>query len=233
MANGQWLAKLPNSKVIFHPDDTSDHYPGVLRFFEMQEQGRKTFRFFDMWTTDPQFLQIVSETWNIPVQGTPMFTISKKLELLQLPLRKLNKEVFRDVQVKYAAARNALNDIMVHIQQQPQNENLYKEEKAAIENVQTRKQRLESFYEQKSKDEWLNLDDTNGQYFHAKLKQRHHLNRIASYQMQDGQQTWSYDKHDIGGKSLKHVQGWLKDTPRTTGGTLPMENIQYLQGTNG
>ncbi|KAJ8431013.1 hypothetical protein Cgig2_017191 [Carnegiea gigantea] len=27
MANGQWLAELPNSEVIFHPDDTSDHYP--------------------------------------------------------------------------------------------------------------------------------------------------------------------------------------------------------------
>ena len=53
MANGQWLAELPKSKVIFHPDDTSYHYPRVLRFFEMQEQGRKTFRFFfDMWTTN-------------------------------------------------------------------------------------------------------------------------------------------------------------------------------------
>ena len=53
MANGQWLAELPNSEVFFHPDDTSDHYPRVLRFFEMQEQGRKTFRFFfDMWTTN-------------------------------------------------------------------------------------------------------------------------------------------------------------------------------------
>ena len=103
MANGQWVAELPNLEVIFHPSDTSDHYPGVLRFFEMQEQGRKTFRFFDMWSTDPQFLQIISEIWNIPVQGTPMFTIFKKLELLQLPLRKLNKEAFRDVQVKYAA----------------------------------------------------------------------------------------------------------------------------------
>ena len=82
----------------------------------------------------------------MPVQGTQIFIISKRLEQLQLPLRKLNKEVFGDIQVKYATARNALNDIMVHIQQQPQNENLYKEEKATIENVQAWKQRLESFY---------------------------------------------------------------------------------------
>ena len=79
----------------------------------MQEQGMKAFRFFDIWNIDPQFLYIVSEIWNIVVQGTPMFTISKKLKLLQLPSRKL--KVFGDVQVKYVAVRNALNDIMVHI----------------------------------------------------------------------------------------------------------------------
>ena len=75
-----------------------------------------------------------------------MFAISKKLELLQHPLRKLNKEVFGDVQVQYAKAKNALNDIMVRIQQQHQNELLYTEKKVTMENVQTWKQRLDSFY---------------------------------------------------------------------------------------
>ncbi|KAJ8436766.1 hypothetical protein Cgig2_021296 [Carnegiea gigantea] len=166
MANGQWLAELPNSKVIFHPHDTSDHHPRVLRFFKIDIR-------------------------NIPVQGTPMFTISKKLELLQLPLRKLNKE-------------------------QPQNKNLYKEKKAATENVQAWKQRLESFYKQKS-EEWLNLDDINRQYFYAKLKQRHHLNRIASYQIEDGQWTWSYDK------VLAHFVNYYKNLLGTP--VLTQDNI--------
>ncbi|KAJ8449507.1 hypothetical protein Cgig2_002304 [Carnegiea gigantea] len=123
-----------------------------------------------------------------------MFTISKKLELLQHSLRKLNKEVFGDVQVQYATTRNVLTDVMILIQRQPQNEQLYKEEKPAMEKVHTWEQRLESFYKQKSKEEWPNLDDTNGKYFHAKLQQKHHINRIASYQMEDGQWTWDYEK---------------------------------------
>ena len=40
----------------------------------------------------------------------------------------------------------------------------------------------------------MNLDETNDKFFHAKLGQRHHLNRIASYQMKDGQWTWEYEK---------------------------------------
>lgn len=46
----------------------------------------------------------------------------------------------------------------------------------------------------KSKEDWLNLDDTNGKYFHERLKQRHQHNRISSYQMDDDQWTWEYDK---------------------------------------
>ncbi|KAJ8431921.1 hypothetical protein Cgig2_016354 [Carnegiea gigantea] len=142
----------------------------------MKEQGSKPFRFFDMWTTDPQFLQIVRSVWNTPIQGTKMIIISKKLEMMQHPLRKLNKDVFGDVQVQYATARNVLNDIMACIQHQPQNEQLYKAEKSAMVMVHTWKQRLKN---------WVNLDDTNDKFFHAKLRQRHHLNRIASYQMED------------------------------------------------
>ncbi|KAJ8436280.1 hypothetical protein Cgig2_025709 [Carnegiea gigantea] len=188
-------------EVIFHPEDTSDHYPGVLSFFEIHKQGRKAFRFLDMWATNPQFPQIVRDIWSTSIQGTKMFAISIKLELLQHPLRKLNKEVFGDVQVQYAEAKNALNDIM----QQPQNELLYTEEKVTIENVQPWKQRLDSFYKQKSKKDLLNLDDTNGKYFHTKLKQRYHFNRIASYQMEDGQWTWDYDK------AIAHFVSCYKD----------------------
>ncbi|KAJ8423867.1 hypothetical protein Cgig2_009495 [Carnegiea gigantea] len=110
----QWRIELPNSEVIFHPDDTFGYCPGLLKFFEMKEQGSKPFRFFDMWTTDPQFLYIVSSVWNTLTQGTKMFIISRKLEMMQHPLWKLNRDVFGDVQVQYAVARNVLNDIMRH-----------------------------------------------------------------------------------------------------------------------
>ena len=80
MANSQWLTEFPNSEVIFHRDDTSEHYPGLLKFFEMQHVGSKAFRFFDMWTTDPHFMVIVQDIWNQPIQGTKMYYVSKKLE---------------------------------------------------------------------------------------------------------------------------------------------------------
>ncbi|KAJ8430576.1 hypothetical protein Cgig2_019148 [Carnegiea gigantea] len=140
MPNGLLSSQIERSSSIQKIHQTIDHYLGVLSFFEIHEQGRKAFSFFDMWATDPQFPQIVRDVWSTSIQGTKMFAISKKLELLQHPLRKLNKEVL------YAKAKNALNDIMVHIQQQPQNKLLYIEEKVAMENVQTWKQRLDSFY---------------------------------------------------------------------------------------
>lgn len=114
--------------------------------------------------------------------------------MLQYPLQKLNKEVFGDIQIRYANARNELNNIMAQLQQQPHNEQLYQEEKAAWEKIHLWRDRLESFYIQKSKEDWLNLDDMNGKYFHERLKQRYQHNRISSYQMDDDQWTWEYDK---------------------------------------
>lgn len=43
MANSQWLTEFPNSEVIFHPDDTSDHYPGLLKFLRCSRLAVKPF----------------------------------------------------------------------------------------------------------------------------------------------------------------------------------------------
>jgi len=47
-------------------------------------------------------------------------------------------------------------------------------------------QHLESFLIQKTKEDWLNLGDTNDKYFFDKLKQHHHRNGISSIKLDDG-----------------------------------------------
>lgn len=95
---------------------------------------------------------------------------------------------------KYVAAKENLNRIQVQIQQSPLNEELYKAEQDAWDTFNLWKSRMESFYIQKSKEEWLNLGDSNDKYFFEKLKQRHHYNMISSFQMKNGQWSWDYTK---------------------------------------
>ena len=117
------------------------------------------------------------------------------------------------MQGQLAAAQHQLSTILISIQQQPSNGALYKRETEARENVHLWNQRLESLYIQKSKEEWLNLDDTNGRYFHDRLRQRHHHNRIASYQLDNGQWTREYEK--VVAHFVSYYEGLL-GTPTAT-----------------
>ena len=73
-------------------------------------------------------------------------------------------------------------------------ENFYEEEKRLVNDYHLWQTRLESFLVQKTKDDWLNLGDTNDKYFFAKMKQAYHHNRISSIKEEDGSWTWEYDK---------------------------------------
>ncbi|KAJ8434756.1 hypothetical protein Cgig2_019681 [Carnegiea gigantea] len=47
LVNGLWLSAHSNFEVIFLPDETSDHYLGLIKFFDIKDEP-KPFNFFDM-----------------------------------------------------------------------------------------------------------------------------------------------------------------------------------------
>ena len=55
-----------------------------------------------MWASCPQVLDIVREIWKQPVQGTPMFELTRKLKAIKLPLKALNKS--QSIQVRLLEA---------------------------------------------------------------------------------------------------------------------------------
>jgi len=92
----------------------------------------------------------------------------------------LNKSQFSGVQAQFARAKDKLSQIRLQIQARPQIQSLYIEEQKCMDEYQMWQQSLESFLVQKTKEDWLNLGDTNDKYFFEKLKQHHHRNRISS-----------------------------------------------------
>ena len=84
--------------------------PAIIRFDYQNRQGRRNFKFFNMWASHENFLQIVSDNWTRHIQGSPMFSLCKKLKFLKRPLKELNKLHFSQISKRVARAEAALEN---------------------------------------------------------------------------------------------------------------------------
>lgn len=79
MANAGWLSKYENAIITFLPEGECDHCPGVLCVHK-EVEGKRPFRFYNMWVTGDGFLDIVKEVWQRPMSGCPMFKVTQKVK---------------------------------------------------------------------------------------------------------------------------------------------------------
>lgn len=67
IGNDAWFNVFPNATISFLPNGCSDHTPCVFNLDNMINQRAKTFRFFNMWTEDCEFMAKVQGVWNMEV----------------------------------------------------------------------------------------------------------------------------------------------------------------------
>ncbi|XP_030476453.2 uncharacterized protein LOC115693581 [Syzygium oleosum] len=63
LINDLWNQHFSFSEATFLAPGISDHSPMVIKILPTQN-SKKSFKFFNFWTTHPKFLDIVAETWN-------------------------------------------------------------------------------------------------------------------------------------------------------------------------
>jgi len=79
LINPSWSSLQRLTHVHFEPPGAfTDHSPAAVRL-DPNVQGRRNFKFFNMWATHDQFLEVVSSCWSAPVYGTPMYILCRKL----------------------------------------------------------------------------------------------------------------------------------------------------------
>lgn len=62
LANKEWINDYNSAEVTFLPEGYIDHSPGVIKCYKLAN-GRKPFRFFQMWSSSPKFKEVVKEVW--------------------------------------------------------------------------------------------------------------------------------------------------------------------------
>lgn len=65
-----WLAQFTDSEAEFLPAGISDHSPMVVTIFKNDPSG--TFKFYNFWADEPDFMDIVRRVWSTEIRGNPM-----------------------------------------------------------------------------------------------------------------------------------------------------------------
>ncbi|XP_048498217.1 uncharacterized protein LOC109134680 [Beta vulgaris subsp. vulgaris] len=140
--------------------------------------GKKPFRFFKMWQTHPQYMDIITQAWQQTQSGTKMFLLVKKLKAVKGELKKLNRERFGDIAAQDAKAYLAFQVLQDALHADPSNEDIANREREAQTEYLSAHKTYMQFLAQKAKSEWLKEGDENTSFFHQAIKQRHIQNSI-------------------------------------------------------
>ncbi|XP_020243178.1 uncharacterized protein LOC109821400 [Asparagus officinalis] len=69
LVNDQWITAYNSSYAEYLLPHFSDHSPGLISIYEDCLQGKKSFKFFKMWTKHADYLPTVSNVWESDIQG--------------------------------------------------------------------------------------------------------------------------------------------------------------------
>ncbi|XP_038992139.1 uncharacterized protein LOC120115513 [Hibiscus syriacus] len=109
LINPLWSESFPHSFVEFLAPGSSDHCMALVSLHkEVQTNRPKPFKFFNCWAFHQNFLNIVSQSWSMPIQGNPMKKIFLKLKRLKVSLQNLNKGFFRDISTQVRQKREEI-----------------------------------------------------------------------------------------------------------------------------
>ena len=97
--------------VEFLALEVSDHCPAIIHLQHVNESPPKPFRFFNFWTKHLQFLDLVKESWQIPISESPMRALHGKLKRLKFELRRFNQIQFGNLISKMADKRKELVEV--------------------------------------------------------------------------------------------------------------------------
>ena len=177
LINAEWMEQC-NACVEYLPRVHSDHSPMLLKKGQDREGSPSPFRFQLMWTSYPNFIEIVRDKWNYIANPDPLLNLSFKLKGLKQFLRWWNKRVFGDVNAKHNGLLLELSDLESDLQQQWSIECWEKLNQVRRQFLDVEKQQ-EMFFKQKARINWLSAGDRNTKFFHATLKERRSKNHSS------------------------------------------------------
>ncbi|XP_074265913.1 uncharacterized protein LOC141588366 [Silene latifolia] len=179
LVNIEWLQLFPDSSAYFMNEGTFDHRPCICYRRKEAPVRSTSCKYFNMWSLDSKFKEVVANEWNKNISGVKMYQIVTKLRNLKKPLRDLNKNMFSDIERSAEVARVLLDSLHSAMHINPQDQQLLAAEHEAAEEFKTLNKVRTKYLYQKAKVEWLLEGDENTNFYHSRIKARQIHNKVS------------------------------------------------------
>ncbi|XP_074304625.1 uncharacterized protein LOC141639376 [Silene latifolia] len=186
MGNQKWMDNFGTSLAHFHPEGLFDHCPCTIMDNNTELDGKKSFKYFNMWGSAPTFKDSVAMSWTNGCRGAKMFVVVKKLKALKYVLKSLNRECFSDIENNTNIASLALETIQKALIITHSDLDLLQQEVDLSHDLKELIAARDSFLLQKAKIQWSLEGDLNTSYFHHIIKKRMMLNKVFQIEDKDG-----------------------------------------------
>lgn len=81
------------------------------RFNNVVVSRSKPFKYCNIWSLAKDFERKVQESWQLEVQGVPMYKLIVKLKRLKRVLKQLNRDRFSDIEYSVIVALTRLTEL--------------------------------------------------------------------------------------------------------------------------
>ncbi|CDY09502.1 BnaC02g20440D [Brassica napus] len=216
MINRSWIAQFPQSYASFESSGVSDHLRMHIQLRDVPQGNMKPFKFFNNLTGHPRFLEVVAQVWNeselLYHSRSVLRKLQEKLKALKFEMRNLNRDMYGDLPGRVKQAYEEFCARQTEAMQNPQNSTFEAATDAwkhwhHISGIE------EQFYYQKSRVQWLGLEDRNSRFFHKVTQSRNIRNTIRRIFTGEGSILTS--QADIKREAVAHFESFLNGSTQS------------------
>lgn len=187
LVDSSWISMFPNSTTTFLAPNLSDHCPASLDLsYQLPKTRTRPFKFFNYLTKHPNFLSVVKDAWfQAGSNGSDLANLCWKQRLIKRDLKQLNRENFSQIQERVSEANSLIQVVQVQALLTP-SPLLFRQERDLHIKWNFLRSIEESYFNQKSRINWLKVGDLNTSYFHRISQVKAAYNSIRSFLLDSG-----------------------------------------------
>ncbi|XP_026417218.1 uncharacterized protein LOC113312696 [Papaver somniferum] len=172
--NDKRVTVLPQTRATNLGRIFSDHSPVLVQCFHWVRNLNIPYKFFKCWQLNPEFKEVLNESWSKRVVGSPTFVVVNKLKHVKFDLSKWNINSFGHIKTTIGR----LNSELERLQALPYSPQIGQYILNYSKQLDYWYEIEHCFYKQKSMINYFTQYDRNTNFFHNSVNLRNMYNTI-------------------------------------------------------
>ncbi|XP_026459894.1 uncharacterized protein LOC113360618 [Papaver somniferum] len=202
--NTKWLDLYTTWNYKVGVRGVSDHGPLLGGTTEITKPQNIPFRYQPIWTSHPEFLQLIKESSKEECVGNPAFNFMSKLKRFKIRVKQWNWEFFGDLRIKVKETEDEVLKATLLSDAQPENVTLLNYLVTARGKHELEAQQYSELLRSKSRIKCVKEGGANTSFFHTSMKVRNAHNNIA--ELEDSNGNIVVEQNQIADLLVNHFQ---------------------------